>query len=60
MEISKEDFMKKFAEPLIENMKQNMSPDMAARCTASVKVMGKSGKAVDFKAIMIEFDIPDM
>lgn len=60
IEIAKDDFIRKFAEPFVQGMKEKLPPDVAAQCTTTVYVKGKTGKAVDFKSVTIELDIPDI
>ena len=59
LEIDKEQFIQKFAEPIVANMKKNISPDVASECKTNAFVKGKTGKTIDFKSIVIEVDIPD-
>lgn len=59
MEVSKEDFLKRFADPMVERMKGNMDPAMADKCEVEIKVKGKTGRILDFKSIMVEISFPD-
>lgn len=59
LEIDKEQFIQKFAEPIVANIKKNISADIVDDCKTNVLVKGKTGKTIDFKSIVIEVDIPD-
>lgn len=59
IEISREDFMEKFVNPLVSDMTKNLDPGMAEKCNVDVKVIGKTGKCIDFKSVKIGIEIPN-